>query len=115
MTLTEKSPFEESDFRHFCLSRNSSFSLFLDLKGIDEQLLVRDEFITRKRKFLDPQPPEHPLSKVTPLYRTKDELVEKRRESTRKHIEMVSKRFEEQSKLHQSLEQQPPSLKPELS
>jgi len=56
---------------------------------------------------------EHPISKVTPLHRTKQELMDKRRESNRMKIEMITKNIDKQNKLHQSLEK--PFVRNELA
>lgn len=39
--------------------------------------------------------PEHPISRVQPMHRTQEELLEKRRESNKKKIERITKKIEE--------------------
>ena len=49
--------------------------------------------------------PEHPISKIMPKHRTKEELISKRRESNRRKIETITRSIEEKNQLHQSLDQ----------
>ena len=82
------------------LTNIKSFYLPLLRQGIDDMIQNRHSGDFQKVSRY----PEHPISKIVPKHRTKEELASKRRDSNRRKIETITKSFDENYQLHHSLE-----------